>query len=119
MSAQQQLHLAYLSECLILIAPAFVVALIRFRHILVSGALGVVTAWILVNLTRFFITIPLRESVWELEDSAPEDDSHIVGNVALLVLGWLIPLFSVLIVFLSRYLWRRFHRPSHAPNAGK
>lgn len=116
MSAQQQLNLAYLSECLILIAPAFVVLLIRFRYILVSGTIGVVAAWILVNLTRYFVTIPLRESVWVLEDSVPENDSDVAGNVALLFFGWLIPLVSVLMVFLFRYLWRRFHRPSHTSN---
>lgn len=79
-----------------------------------GGALGVVAAWILVNLTRYYITIPLREAVWELEDSAPDNDSDIAGNVALLVFGWFIPLVGVLIVFLFRYLWRRFRRPAPA-----
>lgn len=61
MSPRQQLDLAGLSEWLVLFAPAFIVLFIRFRHILVGGALGVVVAWISVNVIRYYITIPLRD----------------------------------------------------------
>jgi hypothetical protein len=116
MTVQQQLALAELSEWLVLLAPALIVLFIRFRYVLISGALGVALAWIAVNAIRYYVTIPLREAVWAVQDSAPDNDSDIAGNVALLFLGWVFPLLSVLVVLLLRYFWRRFHRPSYASN---
>jgi hypothetical protein len=108
MSTQQQLNLAYWSEWLVLLAPAFIVLFVRFRNALIVGPIAVAVAWISVNVMRFNLTLPLIEEVWAVE--APESDGFMAGNVALLFFGWVVPLFAVSIVLLSRYLWRRFNR---------
>jgi heme/copper-type cytochrome/quinol oxidase subunit 2 len=115
MSLQQQLDPVEWSQWLVQLVIALITMSvgIRFRQTLLGLVVGVVAAWIAVNVMRFYLVIPLREAVWAQDESKmPSTDSDIAGNVALLVFGWVIPLVSLLLVLLCRYLWHRLCRRS-------